>query len=247
MPLSDSRAILEAPSKRFIGASSAVSETTEKKEKKISKNDIVYVQSRTWPSVDKPGGVARVLKVHEGGNSIKYDVIYVLGGREKQVDEAFVTLKDDNNLSTIDEDPMLPAGKRGSSNKRRKKTKGCRRSVQIYNDDDKQLKDDIAKRNAEAEALELSIREEEERRDMLALAGASYPSTARRGTDRGGYMFGGEPRGMPFPRDMPSPMPLGGYSGFGGGGGYDHYGGSGFGGGFPHPMNGEYHPYGYYR
>ena len=105
MPLSDSRAILEAPSKRFIGASSAVSETTEKKEKKISKNDIVYVQSRTWPSVDKPGGVARVLKVHEGGNSIKYDVIYVLGGREKQVDEAFVTLKDDINLSLIDEDP----------------------------------------------------------------------------------------------------------------------------------------------
>ena len=103
-----------------------------KKEKKISKNDIVYVQSRK----NKSGGVARVSKVHKGGNSTKYDVSYVLGGREKQVNDAFVTLKDDNNLSTNDEDPMLPAGKRSaekkrSSNKRRKKTKGCRGSVQI--------------------------------------------------------------------------------------------------------------------
>ena len=98
MPLPDSRKALEATSKRLIGASSAVSETLEKKKKKkISKNDIVYVQSRTWPGINKSGGVARVSKVHKGGNSIKYDVTYVLGGREEQVDEAFVTLKDDNN------------------------------------------------------------------------------------------------------------------------------------------------------
>jgi len=63
--------------------------------------------------------------------------------------------------------------------------------------------------------------------DTTALAGASYPSAARRDPDRGGYMSG-DPRGMPF----------GGYSG-------DGYGG--FGGGFPHPMNGGYHPYGYYH
>lgn len=121
----------------------AASKTTEKKEKKISKNDIVDVQSRTWPGINKPGGVARVTKVHEGGNSTKYDVAYVLGGREKQVDEAFVTLKNDNNLSTIEDDPdesMLSTGTRSAEKKRptrqrRAATKPeSAAAVPIYND-----------------------------------------------------------------------------------------------------------------
>ena len=242
-----------------------------KKEKKISKNDIVYVQSRTWPGKNKPGGVARVSKVHKGGNSTKYDVSYVLGGREKQVNEAFVTLKDDNNLSTNDEDPMLPAGKRSaekkrSSNKRRKKTKGCRGSVQIYNDDESKN----ANIPEEIEILHLAglpggdtrhesryqgggdgsysstLARREGRVGMTARGegGASFPSAACRDIDRAWYMFGGEPRGMPFPRDMPIPrgMPIGGYDG----GGYGNYGGSEYGGGFPNPMNGGY-SYEYYR
>ena len=125
-------------------AAAAASDTTEK-EKKISKNDIVNVQSRTWPGINKPGGVARVTKVHEGGNSIKYDVSYVLGGREKQVDEAFITLKDDNNLSTIQEDPdesMLSTGTRSAEKKRPMRQRRAATkpestvAVPIYNDEE---------------------------------------------------------------------------------------------------------------
>ena len=132
MPLSDSRKALETASKRFIGASSAVSET---REKKISKNDIVYVQSRTRPGINEPGGIARVSKVYEGGNSIKYDVNYVLGGREKQVDEAFVTLKDDNN--TMLSSCSRSAEKKRHTRQRRATTKPeSSAAVPIYNDEE---------------------------------------------------------------------------------------------------------------
>ena len=60
----------------------------------IVKGTIVVVQARTWPGIKKPGGVARVIKVHptviHGNSSIKYDVAYVLGGRRKHVDESFI-------------------------------------------------------------------------------------------------------------------------------------------------------------
>jgi len=138
---------LAAPSEAAATSSATTSthQTTEKKEEKIGQGDIVNVQSRTWPGINKPGGVARVTKVHEGGNSIKYDVSYVLGGREKQVDEAFVTLKDDNNLSTIQEDPdesMLSTGTRSAEKKRpmrqrRAATKPeSSAAVPIYNDEE---------------------------------------------------------------------------------------------------------------
>jgi len=59
----------------------------------IKNGSIVMVQSRLWPGINKPGGVARVVKVHQApGNSLKYDVAYVLGGREKKVDESFLSL-----------------------------------------------------------------------------------------------------------------------------------------------------------
>lgn len=59
----------------------------------IKSGSIVMVQSRLWPGINKPGGVARVVKVHQApGNSLKYDVAYVLGGREKKVDESFLSL-----------------------------------------------------------------------------------------------------------------------------------------------------------
>jgi len=136
---------MPAPEAAAAPSSAAAASETIEKEKKIGKGDIVNVQSRTWPGINKPGGVARVTKVHEGGNSIKYDVSYVLGGREKQVDEAFVTLKDDNNLSTIQEDPdesMLSTGTRSAEKKRpmrqrRAATKPeSSAAVPIYNDEE---------------------------------------------------------------------------------------------------------------
>jgi hypothetical protein len=57
----------------------------------FSKGAIVQVQDRTWPGVNKPGGVARVAKVHRDGAVISYDVAYVLGGREKRVEAVFVS------------------------------------------------------------------------------------------------------------------------------------------------------------
>ena len=63
----------------------------------ITKGSIVVVESRTWPGSNKPGGVARVTAVHnETGIPIpkkKYDVSYVLGGKEKGVEEEYVRLQ----------------------------------------------------------------------------------------------------------------------------------------------------------
>ena len=52
--------------------------------------DIVQVQSRTWPGVNKPGGIARIAKVLPDSSS--YHVNYILGGREKNVDGLFISL-----------------------------------------------------------------------------------------------------------------------------------------------------------
>ena len=60
----------------------------------ITKGSIVTVESRTWPGLNKPGGVARVTHVHhDSDNKITYDVAYVLGGKEKAVDAEYVTLQ----------------------------------------------------------------------------------------------------------------------------------------------------------
>lgn len=58
----------------------------------IAKGSVVIVKSRTWPGINKHGGVGRVTKVNVVGNATKYDVTYVLGGREKDVDASFVSL-----------------------------------------------------------------------------------------------------------------------------------------------------------
>ena len=62
----------------------------------IVKGSVVMVQARTWPGINKHGGVGRVTKVHSstasGGSAVQYDVSYVLGGKEKFVDESFVQL-----------------------------------------------------------------------------------------------------------------------------------------------------------
>jgi len=78
----------------------------------ITKGSIVVVQSRTWPGSNKPGGVARVTAVHTIEVPInpdetttgttctskkKYDVSYVLGGKEKGVEEEYVRLQSSSN------------------------------------------------------------------------------------------------------------------------------------------------------
>jgi len=63
---------------------------------------LVNVESRTWPGINKPGGVGHVTAAYEDC----VDVEYVLGGKEKDVDLEFVTehafeRDDDNNAGRV--------------------------------------------------------------------------------------------------------------------------------------------------
>lgn len=69
----------------------------------FEKGTIVIVADRTWPGVNKIGGVAKVQRVHTSEAGVKYDVAYVLGGREKLVDSAFVKLHIEDSGSFISE------------------------------------------------------------------------------------------------------------------------------------------------
>lgn len=57
--------------------------------------DLVQVQARTWPGVNLHGGVGRITASHDGP---RYDVRYVLGGRERLVDAIFCQTSDLPNL-----------------------------------------------------------------------------------------------------------------------------------------------------
>ncbi|KAL9189305.1 hypothetical protein ACHAXT_011795 [Thalassiosira profunda] len=96
----------------------------------IAKGTIVTVEARTWPGINKPGGVARVTKVHpaEGGQSARYDVAYVLGGKEKKVEGEYVSIQEseggESDASTgeprkrkasAEEDILMGRGSRHSS------------------------------------------------------------------------------------------------------------------------------------
>jgi hypothetical protein len=54
---------------------------------------LVQVQERSWPGMNKRGGVAHVTAVHPGGSC---DVLFILGGKEKQVDAQYLRLYCDN-------------------------------------------------------------------------------------------------------------------------------------------------------
>jgi hypothetical protein len=57
----------------------------------ITVGRLVEVASRTWPGINRPGGVARVTKVHEVERTV--DVSYMVGrSREKNVPMEYVTL-----------------------------------------------------------------------------------------------------------------------------------------------------------
>ena len=53
--------------------------------------DVVNVAPRTWPGINKLGGVARITSVHDDlPQGPSYDVKYILGGTEAHVDACFV-------------------------------------------------------------------------------------------------------------------------------------------------------------
>lgn len=55
--------------------------------------DVVLVSARLKPGTNKPGGVGRVIAVHD--QPLCYDVKYILGGNEKQLPEGLLSLQDD--------------------------------------------------------------------------------------------------------------------------------------------------------
>jgi len=67
----------------------------------IGVGSVVVVESRMWPGVNKSGGVGRITNIHvpEGSEAEgfvkKYDITYVLGGKEEMVEEEYVSLSVD--------------------------------------------------------------------------------------------------------------------------------------------------------
>jgi hypothetical protein len=49
---------------------------------------IVDIESRTWPGVNKPGGVARITALNGDGT---FNVAYVLGGKETNIEAAYIS------------------------------------------------------------------------------------------------------------------------------------------------------------
>ena len=114
---------------------------------KIVKGSIVMVESRTWPGINKHGGVGRVTKVHSsstsGGSAVQYDVSYVLGGKEKFVDESFVHLHKTNDEETSSRVSSARKPRKSSEKKldsrRPKRTQQkvtFKEEVRIYNEEE---------------------------------------------------------------------------------------------------------------
>jgi hypothetical protein len=62
---------------------------------------VVHVTARTWPGMNKQGGVGRVTKVlRHRPDGVSYNIRYVLGGAENHVDAIFVRQYDDSSLGT---------------------------------------------------------------------------------------------------------------------------------------------------
>jgi hypothetical protein len=88
------------PQVRLFGA-------MQKPESRLKVGDQVWVESRTWPGVNRPGGPGRITKVlsEDGSGGLTdgtqlrgkkdgiattgftYDIKYVLGGNERRVDD----------------------------------------------------------------------------------------------------------------------------------------------------------------
>ena len=64
--------------------------------------DWVSVEARTWPGINKLGGVGKVERIYydEDGDKV-YDVSYILGGREKGILEEFVHLHVSDSPSSV--------------------------------------------------------------------------------------------------------------------------------------------------
>jgi len=70
---------------------------------------IVRVQARTWPGVNKQGGVGRITGYNSDGT---YNVSYVLGGKESKIDAVFVSKEDQSDDDGNTEDASAASKRR---------------------------------------------------------------------------------------------------------------------------------------
>ena len=64
---------------------------TDTEKQKYAVGCIVEVARRMWPGINKTGGSARISSYNEDSGT--YNVIYILGGREKDVDPEYIVSK----------------------------------------------------------------------------------------------------------------------------------------------------------
>jgi len=101
----------------------AMEDPMEKTPEKMAKSPnvfsvgtVVEVEARTWPGVNKPGGVARITKAHTTDSGTRYDVSYVvLGGKEKSVDATFVKLHEEQQEEFISPTKKKPVAGTGNT------------------------------------------------------------------------------------------------------------------------------------
>lgn len=69
-------------------------EQADQEQPQFKIGDVVHVESRTWPGINKLGGVGKVMAIVQelidGHVDFLYNVKYVLGGFEKRIEEEFV-------------------------------------------------------------------------------------------------------------------------------------------------------------
>jgi len=148
----NSRQIRETSEDRFFSANSQqesqilLNHSNKKEKEHFPLGTVVRVADRTWPGVNKQGGVARIVKVHAHFDAgVKYDVSYVLGGREKMVDSAFVRIQDGGTVI----DKAHSVQRERSEDDTDEKTP-ARKSRRV--DEKKQVEEWIAKIDAEEES-----------------------------------------------------------------------------------------------
>lgn len=87
----------------------------------IEVGTLVSVEARTWPGINKHGGIGKVTNLcYEEKILISVDVKYVLGGTEKQVEMEYVTCHSFQQQGREEENNLGGAGAGRSSRRKRK-------------------------------------------------------------------------------------------------------------------------------
>ena len=88
---------IEAGNVAEVASTTPVQEDAGKEEIAVdySVGAVVRVEARFWAGINESGGVARITKIHPSDDGNKYNVRYVLGGQEKDVDAIYIKPHED--------------------------------------------------------------------------------------------------------------------------------------------------------